>query len=132
MITKNIDGVAVPLTDVELAEFEARQNASTEPPPAPDRVTNYQARAVMRQVPMPDGRSLFTTVDTALREAVAATAGLDEFDPQRVEADVSWQAWEQANEYERHGALVGLLAAKFGLDDARTDDLFRQAATVRA
>ena len=98
----------------------------------PDKVTNYQARAVMRQVPMPDGRSLFTTVDTALREAVAATAGLDEFEPQRVEADVSWQAWEQANEYERYGALVGLLAAKFGLDDARTDDLFRQAATVRA
>lgn len=98
----------------------------------PERVTNFQARAVMRQVPMPDGRSLFTAVDTDLRAAVEATRGLAEFDAQRLEADLNWQAWEQANDYERRGAITQMLAARYGIGEARTDELFRQARDVRA
>lgn len=60
--------------------------------PVPPSVTNFQARAVMRKYPMPDGRSLFTTVDTDLRAAVTAAADKPEFDPARVEADLNWQA----------------------------------------
>lgn len=100
------------------------------PAPVPERVTNFQARYVMRQVPMPDGRSLFTSVDADLRAAVEMTASLGEFDPRRIEADLNWQAWEQANEYERNGAVTRLLAARYGFEDERTDALFRQASTV--
>lgn len=98
----------------------------------PEKVTNFQGRAVMRQVRMEDGRSLFTTVDADLRAAVAATRDLDEFDPKRVEADLNWQAWEQANDYELRGAITGILAARYGFDSARTAELFRQAREVRA
>lgn len=101
-------------------------------PTVPSRVTNFQARYVMRSYKMSDGRSLFTTVDTDLRAAVDAYKDLDEFDPKRVEADVHWQAWEQANEYERYGQITELLKSKYGFDDATTDELFTQASQVRA
>jgi hypothetical protein len=114
----------------------AAGNVATDPTPvapaASASVTNYQARAVMRQFKMPDGRSLFTTVDSDLRAAVEATKVLDEFDPQRVEADLSWQAWEQANTYDRQGAITQLLAGRYGFDEPTTDELFRKAEIVTA
>lgn len=103
-----------------------------EPPPVPASVTNFQARAIMRQVPMPDGRSLFTTVDTTLRKAVEDTRELGEFEPARVAADIDWQAWEQANTYDRQGTLVSSLATRFDFDSDATDDLFRRADPIRA
>ncbi|KQP36708.1 hypothetical protein ASF25_01765 [Methylobacterium sp. Leaf100] len=103
-----------------------------EPAPVPSSVTNFQARAIMRQVPMPDGRSLFTTVDTTLRKAVEDTRELGEFEPARVAADIDWQAWEQANTYDRQGTLVSSLATRFDFDSDATDDLFRRADLIRA
>jgi hypothetical protein len=98
----------------------------------PSSVTNFQARCVMRSYRMADGRSLFTTVDSDLRAAVEAAKDLDEFDPGRMEADVRWQAWEQANEYDRYGQVTSLLASKYEFDDPTTDELFIQASQVRA
>jgi hypothetical protein len=132
-----------PPGDVEreiLAAIEAGDVALVEPPenpaplaePVPARVTNFQARYVMRGYKMPDGRSLFATIDGDLRAAIEATKGLDEFDPQRLEVDLQWQAWEQANDYERNGGVTRLLAGRYGFTDETTDDLFRQASTVTA
>lgn len=103
-----------------------------EPAPVPTSVSNFQARAIMRQVPMPDGRSLFTTVDTTLRKAVEDTRDLGEFEPARVAADIDWQAWEQANTYDRNGTMVSSLATRFAFDSDATDDLFRRADLIRA
>jgi hypothetical protein len=103
-----------------------------EPAPVPSSVSNFQARAIMRQVPMPDGRSLFTTVDAALRKAVEETRDLGEFEPARVAADIDWQAWEQANTYDRNGTLVSSLATRFDFSPDATDDLFRRADLIRA
>jgi hypothetical protein len=115
---------------IEPDDGQPMWEAPAEPASPPERVTNFQARYVMRQVPMPDGRSLFTAVDGDLRAAVEAVSALGEFDPLRIEADLNWQAWEQANEYERNGAITRLLAARYGFEDERTDELFRQASTV--
>jgi hypothetical protein len=103
-----------------------------EPAPVPASVSNFQARAIMRQVPMPDGRSLFTTLDTALRKAVEDTRGLGEFEPARVAADIDWEAWEQANTYDRRGTLVLSLSTRFDFSSDATDDLFRRADLIRA
>lgn len=102
------------------------------PPPVPASVTNFQARAIMRQVPMPDGRSLFTTVDSDFRKAVDETRDMGEFEPARVAADIDWQAWEQANSYDRQGTLVSTLASRYELDAEAVDDLFRRANLVTA
>lgn len=88
------------------------------PPPAvPAEVTNFQARAVLMQMPGANpGPTLFDDVNAAL-QAMGGTG---------------WQAWEYANTISRNGALVSQMAAAFGLDDAQLDDLFRQAATIEA
>ena len=96
----------------------------------PAEVTNWQARAVLRRTFLPDApaTSLFTRTDTLLRQARDATAGLPESDPRRTQADLQWQAWEQANVFSRSGALLSGIGARFGLSDAQVDDLFRAAA----
>lgn len=110
----------------------ARFETIGDPSAVPDSVTNYQARAVMRKFKMKDGRSLFTTVDTDLRAAIDATRDLDEFDESRMEADLAWQAWEQANTYDRRGTITQLLAGRYDFDDETTDELFRKASIVTA
>ena len=102
------------------------------PEPVPGSVTNYQARVIMRQTVMPDGRSLLETVKADLMAGVAATRTLTEMDPRRIKADLEWESWEQANVYERNGPLVLSLSARYGFSPAMTDDLFRQAAQVIA
>lgn len=99
-------------------------------PPAPAEVTNWQARAVLRRTFLPDApdTSLFTRTDRLLREARDAAATLPESDPRRMEADLHWQAWEQANTFGRSGALLGAIGTRFGLSAERVDDLFRAAA----
>ena len=83
----------------------------------PASVTNFQARAVLLQMPgSAAGRSLFEDVDDALRGMGGA----------------AWQAWEFANEFTRHGALVGQMGANFGMTAAQLDALFTAAAKVSA
>lgn len=128
---KIVDGVLVKMTAAEQAAYEAEQEAAANAPrPVPSSVTNYQARAVMRMTPMPDGRSLLEAVRSALKADLDRVQTLPDMDPDRVAAEVSWEAWEQANVYERNGPLVSSLASRFGLNDAMTDDLFRQAEQV--
>ena len=99
-------------------------------PAVPAEVTNWQARAVLRRTFLPDQPdvSLFTRTDATLRRARDETAALPESDPARMRADLDWQAWEQANTFQRHGGLLATFAAGFGLTDADVDDMFRAAA----
>ncbi len=99
-------------------------------PRVPAEVTNWQARAVLRRTFLPDrpDTSLFTRTDRLLRQARDDAAGLPESNPRRIEADLNWQAWEQANTFSRDGALLASIGALFGLTDAQVDDLFRAAA----
>lgn len=126
----DVSGDLVALTPKEIAQREL--DAAPQPAPIPASASNFQARAVMRQFKMADGRSLFTTVDSDLRAAVDETRSLDEFDPERMQADLAWQAWEQANTYDRKGTITQLLAGRYGFDEATTDELFRKADKVTA
>jgi hypothetical protein len=101
-------------------------------PQVPASVTNFQARAVLRARFLPDGRSLLTAVNDSLTAARTAAAGLPESDPQRLAADLAWQAWEQSNDVERGSQIVQQFAGLFGLTDADLDGLFIAAAAVSA
>lgn len=93
------------------------------PPPdvvrAPDAVSMFQAREALRRTERADGGNLL--------DAVGAFV-----DSQRTEQPTLALAWEYATEVERRGVFVTTLAAKFGLDDAALDELFRRAATISA
>lgn len=123
-----VDGVLVDAPE-GIAEAAAALPAGPAAP-VPAEVTNWQARAVLRRTFLPDvpDVSLFTRTDTTLRRARDETAGLPESDPARMRADLYWQAWEQANTFQRHGGLLATFAAGFGLTDADVDDMFRAAA----
>jgi hypothetical protein len=98
----------------------------------PDRVTNFQARALMRRTVLPDGRSLETAVRESLAAAKAAADELSEAHPARIAADEAWLAWEQSNEFMRYGALVTAIGAQMGFDAAALDQMFRDAALIEA
>ena len=80
------------------------------PPAVPAAVTNFQARAVLMQM------GLFDAVNAALQ----------------AQGGMSWQAWEQANEFTRNGALLNQMAEQFGLTPAALDALFIAAAQIEA
>lgn len=91
--------------------------------PVPLEVTNFQARAVLMQLPpVGDGPTLFHDIDAALRANKDADAA----------GALAWQAWEQANTFTRAGVLVNTMATQFGLSPAQLDGLFRAAALVEA
>ena len=91
--------------------------------PVPAKVTNFQARAVLMQTPSPTpGVSLFQFVDDALRAGKSASP----------EAALAWQAWEQANDFYRNGALVNNLGMQFGLTASQIDAMFRAAEKIDA
>lgn len=125
MATILIDGVETPVPPGAWNPAPAPAAA-----PVPAEVTNWQARAVLRRTFLPDvpDTSLFTRTDLLLRQARDAAAGLPEADPARIEADLNWQAWEQANTFSRGGPLLASIGRRFGLSAERIDDLFRAAA----
>ena len=120
------------VTQEALEAAAARPEFQTVAPPVPDRVTNFQARALMRRTILSDGGSLETAVREALASAKAAAAALPEADPARIAADEAWLAWEQSNEFLRHGALVQAIGKQMGFDDAALDQMFRDAAAIEA
>lgn len=122
-----IDGQPVAPTPEQVASL-----AASAAPPVPLSVSNFQARAVLRSRYLPDGRSMLTAVTETLGAARAATAGLPESDPERIAADLGWQAWEQSNVVERDSAIVQQFATMFALDEAALDALFTAAAGVTA
>jgi hypothetical protein len=127
MPTMLVNGVVVEITPEQEAALPKPL-----PPPPPRSVTNFQARAVLRSRFMPDGTSLLSAVTAHLVQARDAAAGLAENAPQRIAADLAWQAWEQSNTVERDSAIVGQFAALFGLSATDLDQLFRAAAEVTA
>lgn len=85
------------------------------PPPVPQEVTNFQARALLMNMPgSAEGRSLFDDVDGALR----ALGG------------VAWQAWEYGTVFPRQSELIATMAAEFNLSEAQLDAMFIAAAQI--
>lgn len=78
----------------------------------PQRVTNFQARAVMI------GIGVFAQVN-----ALVAAMGSD---------TVEYQAWEYANHVYRNSPLVNAIAAQLGMTSEDMDNLFVQAAAIEA
>lgn len=111
-------------------------NTPGEPPPVapvvPQEITNFQARAVLRNTFLPDGTSMLTAVTTNLKTAMDQAAGLPENDPFRIQVDLAWQAWEMANTLSRTSPLVLHFAGTFGLSPAQLDAMFIQASTIGA
>lgn len=105
--------LSLALPDAEIEAAVAAYAAAYAPPePVPAEVTMFQARAVLLQA------GLFDAVDAAMKA----------LGPKSVEL----QAWEYANHFTRHGALVTAMAAQLGLTDAQLDDMFRAAALIEA
>jgi predicted Zn-dependent protease with MMP-like domain len=82
----------------------------------PNRVTMFQARAALMQVPASPTQTLFDLVDAHCKAA----------------GGVVFQAWEYANHCYRYGALVTSLAPTFGITDEQMDEIFRQAILIEA
>jgi hypothetical protein len=130
----NMPADAVPITAEEYADLMLGQERgyqitvsengqpillppSPSPPAVPREVTNFQARALLLNMPgSAAGRTMFDDVDDALR----ARGG------------VAWQAWEYTTTIPRNSELVAVMASEFGLSDAVLDDMFRTAAGIRA
>jgi hypothetical protein len=95
-------------------------NMLRETPPAPDEITNFQARALLMQMASPfrqteeDERTMFHDADDYCRAAGGAV----------------WQAWEYANVFLRKGLLVQTMKGLWGLSDAQIDSMFAAAARI--
>jgi hypothetical protein len=101
--------------DMTAEEIAAIPQAA--PPPVPREVTNFQARALLMNMPgSAAGRSLFQDVDDTLR----ALGG------------VEWQAWEYTTIFPRNSQLIATLGAQLGLTDAQLDQMFIAAAAISA
>lgn len=89
-----------------------------EPPAAPivpDVVSNFQARAVLLQIP---GATPGSTLLDDVNAWVTAQGGL------------AYQAWEYGIEVRRDSALIAAAGVQFGLSEAQLDQLFITAATI--
>lgn len=103
----------VTVTDLTPEEIAALPPPA--PPPVPAEITNFQARALLMQMPgSAQGRTLFKDVDDALR----ALGG------------VAWQAWEYTTVFPRNSELIATMAAQFNLSEAQIDQMFIAAAQI--
>jgi hypothetical protein len=83
----------------------------------PQEVTNFQARALLMNMPgSAPGRSLFQDVDDTLR----ALGG------------VEWQAWEYTTVFPRNSTLVEAIGAQLNFTEAQLDEMFIAAAAIGA
>jgi hypothetical protein len=103
------------VTVVDLTPEEIAALPPPPPPVVPREVTNFQARALLMNMPgSAAGRSLFQDVDDTLR----ALGG------------VEWQAWEYTTILPRSSQLIATLGAQLGLTDAQLDQMFIAAASI--
>lgn len=98
----------------------------------PDQVANADARRVMLQHFVPDGRSFYTVVNSYLQSQVTGTATLPDNDPNRIAALSAWTQWDMGNFFYRADPLVAAMAqvitAYGGTIDL--DELFIAAASL--
>jgi len=80
------------------------------PPPVPEVVSMFQARAILMV------HGLYDTVDAALKQA----------------GGINLLAWEYATEVQRHSPLVMAMAQQLGLTNEQVDQLFIEAAQITA
>lgn len=81
----------------------------------PKEVTNFQARALLMNMPSSaEGRTLFEDVNDALQ----AMGG------------VEWQAWEYTTIFPRDSALIAAIGAQINLTEAQIDEMFVAAAAI--
>ena len=102
------------------------------PDPVPASISRFQARAVMRRILMPDGKTALETVAAMLEGQATAAAALPPLDPARLSAEDAWEAWEQATVFERHSPMISAIAAGLGLSEEQLDNAFRDAAGISA
>jgi hypothetical protein len=103
------------VTEIDLTTEEIAALPPPPPPVVPREVTNFQARALLMNMPgSAPGRSLFQDVDDTLR----ALGG------------VEWQAWEYTTIFPRNSQLIATLGAQLGLTDAQLDQMFIAAAAI--
>ena len=81
----------------------------------PQEVTNFQARALLQNMPgSAEGKTLFDDVDAALE----------------AKGGIPWQAWEYATAFRRESSLVAAIAAHLSLTDEQLDEMFIAAAAI--
>lgn len=103
------------VTEIEITPEEIAALPPEPPPPVPQEVTNFQARALLLNMPgSAEGRSLFDDVDQALR----AFGGL------------AFQAWEYGTVFPRESELIATMAQQFNLTEAQLDQMFIAAAQI--
>lgn len=103
------------VTEIDWTPEEIAALPPPAPPPVPQEVTNFQARALLMNMPgSAEGRSLFDDVDDALR----ALGG------------VAFQAWEYGTVFPRQSQLIATMAAEFNLTEAQLDQMFIAAAQI--
>lgn len=103
------------VTVVDLTPEEIAILPPPAPPSVPSQITNFQARALLMQMPgSAEGRTLFQDVDDALAQL----------------GGVSWQAWEYTTIFPRDSELIATMAAQFNLTEAQIDSMFIAAAQI--
>lgn len=101
--------------EVELTPEEIAALPPPEAPAIPQEVTNFQARALLMNMPgSAPGRSLFQDVNDTLQ----AMGG------------VEWQAWEYTTIFPRQSALIAAIATQLSLTEAQLDEMFIAAAAI--
>jgi hypothetical protein len=101
--------------EVELTPEEIAALPPPEAPAVPQEVTNFQARALLMNMPgSAPGRSLFQDVNDTLQ----AMGG------------VEFQAWEYTTVFPRQSALIAAIAAQLNLTEAQLDQMFIAAAAI--
>jgi len=92
--------------------FGSIANFVPPPPPVPQAVSKFQARAALFQA--------------GLLDAVKAIMEDPSTDP------IVRMAWEAATEFQRNSPTVLAMYPALGLSDSQLDDMFRFASTIQA
>ena len=97
-------------------------------PSVPENVPNADMRIVLQGHFLPDGRSLFTAIQTMLQGNRDATAGLPDDSPPKRAALAAWTRWDMGNFFVRAEPMIAGIRDAFGFTDDQVDALFVEAA----